>query len=244
MADLTRVYDTPAALAAQAADRFIALASEAISVRGRFCVALAGGSTPKAMNTDLSSRLATALDWSKVEIYFGDERCVGPDHADSNFLMTKTTLLAKLPIPTSNIHRIEGEKGPQAAASAYETLLQARFSREDREAALDVTFLGMGGDGHTASLFPGHDFHADLSRWVTTATAPPQSPIPERVSLTIPFIARSRRVLFTIAGADKAVRLTEVMNARRAGAQKPPAAMVACRGDVEWLLDRAAAGLS
>lgn len=244
MPDISRVFDSPAALAAGAAQRLVTLADQAIRDRGICTLALAGGSTPKAMHAELVAHHAAALDWSKVHVYFGDERCVGPEHPDSNYAMASSTLLGKLPLRPDHVHRIRGELSPDQAAADYERTLRAAFPSSDREPALDIVLLGMGADGHTASLFPDHDFHADLNRWVTTAIAPPQSPVKERVSLTIPFISRARRVLFALAGADKTARLAEVMAARRAGAQKPPAAMITCRGDVEWLTDRAAAGLA
>ena len=143
-------------LSRKAAEQFVALARQAMAARGRFAVALSGGSTPKA----LYSLLATAefseqLDWRHIHLFFGDERCVAPDHAESNYRMVKEALLAKIAIPNENVHRMAGEFAPEDAAAAYAAQLTGFFDLpENKPPRFDLIFLGLGEDGHTASLFP------------------------------------------------------------------------------------------
>jgi 6-phosphogluconolactonase len=240
--DTVRVFDDASTLAREAAARFAACASASIAQRGSFHVALAGGSTPKAMYTLLAGDTGRGIDWSRVHIYWGDERCVPPEHPDSNAGAATKALLSHVPIPAAQIHRIRGEAGAQAASAEYETLLRA-LARGG--ALFDLVLLGMGTDGHTASLFPGRDFTRDHGHLAISTIAPPQSPIAERVSITFDAIQASRHALLLIAGADKREILARVREARRSGtgAAALPTALVQAP-ITEWYLDRAAAGVS
>jgi 6-phosphogluconolactonase len=147
------VYADADALARAAAAHFVARAAEAIATHGRFVVALAGGSTPRATYALLASdKLAARVGWLRVHVLWGDGRCVPPDHRDSNYRMAREALLDKIPIPNANVHRIRGELPPAQAAAAYESELESVLGAEGR---FDLILLGMGDDGHTASLFPG-----------------------------------------------------------------------------------------
>ena len=173
-----RVFDDLQQVAAASADEFVARARRAIQHHGRFTVALSGGSTPKTMHTILAERSAKnpkLVDWSRVHIFFGDERHVPPDHADSNYRMAKETLLSKVLIPAANVHRIQTENPDAAkAAEQYDRELVKAFqlNGEDQMPRLDLIFLGMGPDGHTASLFPGTTAVHELKKRVVANWVP------------------------------------------------------------------------
>lgn len=231
MPDLVRRLPDANAVARAAAEIIVADARAALADRGRFSLVLSGGSTPKLLYTLLASEHAASLDWSKVDVYFGDERCVAPDHPDSNFRMAGAAMLAALPVA---VHRIPAELGPRVAAQIYCGVLPGASPM------FDVVLLGMGADGHTASLFPGHDFAADRGYQVTPATAPPGFAVPDRVSLTRDALGSSRRVLALITGKDKAARLAEVLRERASGIPTFPMSRIRPEG-VEFLIDEAAA---
>ena len=174
----------------------------------------AGGSTPAKLHQHLAAQAPPDL-WPKVSLYFGDERAVGPDDEDSNYRMAKRTLLDALPSQPRAVHRIEGERGQVAAAEAYAACLPAR---------LDVALLGMGEDGHTASLFPGRPEVERTDVRVFAATGP--KPPPERVSLSLTALSDARQVAFLVTGDGKAEALAEVIRQRQAGEPQLPAARV------------------
>jgi 6-phosphogluconolactonase len=187
-------------LARAAADRVRVLAADAIAARGRFRLALAGGSTPRALYVQLAS--TSDVDWSRTDIFFGDERTVPPDHAQSNFRMARETLLHPAAVPPENVHRMRGEDPDlDAAARRYEAALGTN--------PLDVALLGMGADGHTASLFPGTTALDELTRACVAVDVPSQNT--HRLTLTYPVLLAARDVLFLVAGADKADTLAGVL---------------------------------
>lgn len=219
-------------------------ARTAIAARGRFVLVLAGGSTPKALYQQLAlpagESPAGAVDWSRVHVLFGDERCTMPDHPDSNYKMAHDALLVHVGIVPSSVHRIRGELGPVRAAEEYDDTIRRIFA-EDPEGDIDLTLLGMGGDGHTASLFPGRDFARDQGVFAAEAVAPPASPVKERVTMTLSAIRASREVLFLTTGAEKRAMLARVLGAAEKGGDPAlPASMVTCQGPVRWVVDRAA----
>lgn len=233
------VVPTPEDLAHRGADRFIASAARAIAERGRFTVALAGGSTPKALYTLLAKDpYRSEIDWAKVHVFFGDERTVPPDHSDSNYRMARETLLSKVPIPDDNVHRMRGEIDPEEAAADYGRMLKEEFS----DGGLDLTLLGMGDDGHTASLFPhttalGEREHRCVANHVEKLNT-------WRLTLTAPFINRSKQVLVLIAGAGKAERVAEVLE-QADDPERLPIQLIDPRpaGELVWIMDSAAAGM-
>lgn len=232
------VLPDPAAVAAEAAERLVRAAEEAIALSSRFSVALAGGSTPRALFELLAGdAYRNRVDWPNVHVYFGDERTVPPDHRDSNYGMARATLLSKVPIPETQVHRMRGEIDPQEAAKEYGQLLKDQFG----DGGLDLILLGMGDDGHTASLFPG-----------TPALAEPKhrafaNPVPKlnttRITMTAPFINRAREVLITVTGANKASRLSEVLEGPRDTERLPVQLIQPTTGKLTWLVDAAAAGM-
>jgi 6-phosphogluconolactonase len=226
-----RVFEDPAALAFGAAQLISDSLGRAIVERGRASFVLAGGGTPQATYRALAD---SSLDWSSVDLFQGDERCVPPDAPASNYRMVRETLLDPSSVPPANVWRIEGEKEPSEAASAYERRLRERFAGADLP-RFDLVLLGIGTDGHVASLFPGWSSTPD--RWV--AAVEPPSPGPKRVTLELAPLAAARTVCLLVSGAHKAAIVDRVRSG--AGDDLPAAAVVARAEAAIWLLDRAAA---
>jgi 6-phosphogluconolactonase len=240
------VYSTREALMAAAAERFAAAAGEAIGARRRFVVALSGGATPRRLYLQLGAEpYASRVQWPQIDVYWGDERAVPPDDPASNYCIALQTLLDRVALRPERIHRIHGEDDPEAAAVAYERLLREAFAtpagppRDDAGARFDLVLLGLGTDGHTASLFPGGAALDERVRWVTAEVAPPLPP--PRVTLTPPVLNAAAEVVFLVAGPEKAPALRQVLH----GPSRPelwPAQLVAPRsGRLVWLVDRDAA---
>jgi 6-phosphogluconolactonase len=229
------VYDTPEILAGAAAREFADRAREAIAERGRFAVVLAGGSTPEAMYGILASDYDDQIDWRRVYIFFGDERTVPPHHDDSNHKMASEALLDHVPV--ANVHRMRGELPPDEAAAAYEVELR-NFFRTEEIPRFDLILLGIGADGHTASLFPETAALEVSDRWVVAN--PVLKLDAARITLTVPAINAARAVMFLVAGEDKAETLKEILESD-ADPRTYPARLIQPQGGPEWMLDRAAA---
>lgn len=226
-------------LTVAAADRVVDLAAGAMASSGRFVMALSGGSTPRALYTLLASPpYATRIDWSRVHLFWGDERCVSPDHPASNYRMTRETLLDKVPIPAANIHRVRGEDQPEAAAVAYEAELRSMF-RAGRP-RFDLVLLGMGDNGHTASLFPGLQAVRETERWTMAEYVGEVTMW--RVTLTPAALNGAAHLLFLVSGADKASMLRRVLEGPHDPDTLPAQAVHPDQGEVTWLVDVAAAG--
>lgn len=231
------VHPDAATLALETARWIAKLASEAIAARGQFTIALAGGSTPKATYEALASKeLATSIAWKKVIVAFGDERAVAKDHADSNYRMANDALLSPVKVPAKNVLRMKGDaKDLAAAAAEYEATLRERIGDD---VVFDLVLLGIGEDGHTASIFPdvaeacrGPQLVTEVHSSSAIAKGVP------RLTLTYPTLAQARRVAFLAAGANKRPILTRVLERDPA----LPASSVAPRaGTLCFLLDRAA----
>ncbi len=228
MANATRtIVADGEALAIAAADRMASVLATSIAARGRADFALAGGNTPRRAYELLASRYVTTVPWEKVHIWFGDERCVPPDHVDSNYGAARQALLSRVAIPAIQVHRMVAEiEDRDGAARAYDAALPAE---------LDLLLLGLGPDGHTASLFPGSTALGEVERRVV-AVVGPKAP-PNRLTLTPPAIAAARVVLVLAAGSDKAAAVARAF-ASDASPDAIPACLLAGR---DWLLDRAAA---
>lgn len=238
MSEVRRFADLDA-LSRAAADELIELAQAAVAARGRFHVALSGGSTPRRLFELLAARGKDALPWDQIELWWGDERCVPPDHADSNYGMAREHLIRPLGLDEARVHRMHGELDPGASARAYEDELRAALGEPP---VLDYALQGMGPDGHTASLFPGSAGLAETRRSViANAVRSPLVPggAATRITLTAPAINRARHVRFLVAGADKAGALAAVLEGPREP-QRYPAQLIEAL-DVAWLVDEAAA---
>src|SRR5881396_748256 len=233
------VLPTAAALADAAAGRFITAARDAIASHGQFIVALSGGSTPRDTYLLLGTEaLVSRVMWSRVQVLWGDERCVPPDHIESNYRMARETLLDRVPIPAENVHRVHGEDDPATAAEVYEATLRALL-RTPAGARIDLVLLGLGEDGHTASLFPGSAAVDERTRWVLAARAPAAAVW--RITLTPAVINAAAEVLFLVSGGAKAGILRRVLEGPHRPQELPAQAIAPSNGRVRWCVDAAAA---
>lgn len=234
-----RIYPDAPTLADGAAQLFADKAAAAQADHGMFYVVLSGGSTPKAMFKRLSAEpYRSKIEWGKVSVFWGDERPVPPKHADSNFKMAREALLRHVPIPPHQVHRMEGERDPQEAAADYEKMLRSIW-KDAGHPQFDLIFLGMGDDGHTASLFP-HTAALDEKRAWVRANHVPQLDT-WRITLTAPAINAARCVAFLVSGESKRVRLHAVLN----GEHKPydqPSQLIKPPRVLIWMLDQDAIG--
>jgi 6-phosphogluconolactonase len=226
------------ALASAAAEFFVAQAQASIQARGRFAVALSGGSTPRQLYERLAQfDLASLVNWEAVHLFWGDERCVPPNHPDSNYRMARESL--RVPVPEQNIHRVYGEIAPEAAAEKYENELRSFFGDVPR---FDLILLGLGDDGHTASLFPSSPTLHEQTRWAAAvAHETPPPPLVPRVTLTLPVINAARQIVFLVSGAGKAERLAEVLHAPTESHSLPASMIRPGNGEILWLVDKSAA---
>jgi 6-phosphogluconolactonase len=237
------VVDNPEDVARTAADAVVRLAKEAVERRGRFVIALSGGSTPKRLYRLLAEEatLRDAVPWQGVHVCWGDERHVPPTHPDSNYRMVSEALLCHVPIPAAQIHRIAAEYADaDSAAWAYERTLREVFDLgEGERPSFDLMLLGMGSDGHTASLFPGSPALAERTRlviapWVGTLAA-------YRITLSLPVLTGAATTLVLIAGSEKAATLRDVLEGPHQPERFPIQGLRESTGRISWLADRAAA---
>ncbi len=239
------VVDDLEALAAEAARRLEAATRAAVTERGRATVALSGGATPARLFDLLADGAAGSarpeVDWPRVHLFWGDERAVPPDHPDSNYRMARERLLDRVgAIPPGNVHRIEAELGAAEAAQRYERTLVTFFDLAPGAfPRFDLVLLGLGGDGHTASLFPGTAALRERAFRVTANTVPQLGT--ERVTLTYPTLNAAREVLFLVAGADKARALAAALDPAARAEEIPARGVAPADGRLTWLVDRAAA---
>jgi 6-phosphogluconolactonase len=235
----SEIFASAEAAGARGAELFLNAAREALAARGRFSVALSGGSSPIPLFRRLAEEASSSgIDWSSVHVFWADERCVPPGHAESNYRLADELFLSKLPSPGAVIHRVAGELLPDEATRRYEAELFASFPDEEIP-VFDLLLLGVGSDGHTASLFPGMDLDGFTGRKaVAVYVEKLQS---HRVTLTLPVLCNARRTVFLVTGAAKAEIIGEILGV--SGETHYPAARVAALGNhVSWLLDRDAAG--
>jgi len=237
---IIKTYPNTETLARESAMHFIECANEAISERGQFAVTLAGGSTPKALYGTLATlELVPRVEWEKVHIFWGDERCVAPNHEDSNYNMAFDVMLQHLPIPVNQIYRMEGELEPKEAAHAYEESLKNFF--QPKPPRFDLILLGLGDDGHTASLFPETKALAETQPWVVANYVRKLSAW--LLTMTPRIINQAANVTFLVAGEGKAQALQRVLAGRYTPEEIPAQMIRPERGQLRWLLDSSAATL-
>lgn len=233
------------ALARRAAEQFVAISEQAAAKRGRARIAISGGSTPKAafqLLADPSEPFLGRMPWGKLDLYWVDERTVPPDHPESNFRMTREAMLDRVPLKPEQIHRMEGELEPEVAAARYESLLRNTFRLEGAETPrFDLVQLGMGDDGHTASLFPHTEAIHEMSRLVTANKVPQKDTW--RITLTWPVINQASSVFFLIGGANKAELVKEVFTGPRDPERLPSQLIWPSSGILTLVLDKDAAAL-
>lgn len=239
-----RIFDHAEELAQVAAEAFVKNAQEAIARSGRFAVALAGGSTPKRLYRLLADApYCHQIDWGRLLILWSDERAVPPDHPDSNYKMAWDALLCRVPIDPTRVLRMRGEApdADQAAADYQQQIAAAMAVPDDGPAPrLDLILLGIGDDGHTASLFPFTKALQEPRRWVA-ANLVPQKQM-NRLTMTLPILNRARRVVFLVTGANKAIVLREILEGPPETGRLPAQAVQPIDGQLIWMVDREAAG--
>lgn len=230
-----RVLGTPPELFHAAADEFI---NQAVAKKGKFSVALSGGSTPKSLYSLLAGEKRSSVPWDKTYFFFGDERHVPPDHPDSNYRMANEAMFSKVPVRPENIFRIHAEDDAEQAARDYERTLQTFFSLKPNESPrFDLIFLGMGPDGHTASLFPGTAALNETRRLVVANWV--EKFETDRITMTFPVLNHAACVIFLTSGADKASMVHEVLENAKAGL--PCQKVRPINGRLIWMVDKAAA---
>jgi 6-phosphogluconolactonase len=245
-------YPNLAALGNAAAESICALAVKCVNEHGVFSVALSGGNTPMSLYESLTGPpYETRMPWSHIHIFWGDERCVPSDHPDSNFAMASRALISKVRIPPRNVHRIPGEvEPPEDAAATYEKILRGFFGSNlqgdthshassvgESFPSFDVILLGMGKDGHTASLFPGDEALEEEKRWMTAVRNPRCPPPVPRITLTLPVINRAQCILFLVSGSGKGNVLDAILDDPHSAARLYPAARVVPDGRAVWFID-------
>jgi len=235
------VFEDAEELSRAAAGFFYELVRQSVDERGRFTVALSGGSTPRRMFEILAEpAMSRDIPWHRVVVFWGDDRAVPPDHVHSNYRMAHDALLRHVSIAAENVHRIQGELGADEAAAVMLKELDTVFIKEDMP-TFDLVLQGMGTDGHTASLFPGTNA-LEARDWVVPVHDPPADPKLDRVTMTFPILNNARTALFLAAGANKQSIIAEIMNDPNAG-ERYPAARVQAEATL-WYVDQAAFGVN
>lgn len=240
---IVKIYPDPDSLFRGAAERFEEIYTESIRFSDRFSVVLAGGSTPKGLYNLLAAGSEDrSIDWSRIHFFWGDERCLPPEHSESNYNMVYNAMLRDLNLnqPETHIHRIIGEEEPGRAAELYTTVIEEYFGGRDK-VRFDLVLLGLGADGHTASLFPGSPVLQENNK-IVAPELKPGIPGPARVTLTFPALNASAKIIFLISGESKAAMVRRLLNGDIS--EELPASMVCpVDGTVEFLLDEQAASL-
>ena len=236
-----RVFPDVNELSLRAAEVVARTINDAVRSTGRCSLVLSGGSTPRTLYGLLASRFRDTIPWGHVHLFWGDERYVPPDDAHSNYRMAKETLLDHVPCPASNVHPMTTHSSdPDAAAQAYEATLRSYFA--DAPPAFDLVLLGLGPEGHTASLFPGSSVLAEPTRWVRAVTAPADPPV--RLTLTFPLLTRAANIYFLVTGSNKARALHHILTGTADPNTSPAAGIRLAAGTLIWWVDREAAAQS
>ena len=230
-----RVLPDTTALTSAALEELLECSRAALAARGCFSLALAGGGTPRALYLALADASADFAQWA---VFFGDERCVPPQHSASNYRMVREAWLDRAAVPPGGVHRVQGELDPDQAAGAYERELRRVLGDPPR---LDLVLLGLGTDGHTASLFPGSEALLEQRRLVVATQG--AGPVARRITLTLPALALARRVVLLVEGQAKAEMVRRALEPRPGEPALPVHAVLERAAQVLWLLDEAAAGL-
>ncbi len=239
--DFLKVVADAEELSRAAVEEIARCARESIAARARFTLVLSGGNTPRAIYSRLAAEKKDSLAWGKTFIFFGDERHVAPDHPDSNYRMAKESLLSKVPIPPENVHRIQAELDAEEAARKYEQELSLFFGLQPGALPrFDLVLLGMGDDGHTASLFPGTRGLAELSHTVIANDGPKLNT--QRITLTYPVLNNAAEIMVMVSGAGKAEILAQVLRSGDS-TQFPVLGVHPKPGRLLWLADEGAARL-
>ena len=226
------------ALSQEAANRLLSAAEEASRTRGKFHLVLSGGGTPKHLYRKLAKpAFSSMMPWSYVHLYWGDERCVPPDHAESNYGQARDILIKNVPVRNKNIHRVNGELAPEIAASDYSSRLREISGAGQEWPEFDLVLLGLGDDGHTASLFPGHLSHEEQTRPVLAVTAEYGGRPADRVTLTPLALNSARQIIYLVSGRSKAEALSAALGEQYDPIRWPSQRIKPIHGSVTWLVD-------
>jgi len=236
-----RIYDTLSVAVRALADQIVQISERAIGTRGRFTIALSGGETPRILYRLLATEEYTSrIEFMSWHVFFGDERCVPPDNDESNYHMARQSFLDHVPIPVGNIHRMHGEIEPDLAARAYEDLLRDFFTRRgETRPRFDLVLLGMGAEGHTASLFHGSPALAVEDRWVMAPYVEPLGT--HRLTLTAKAINAAARIFFLVGGSAKAEALARAIRPPASADEALPVHAIHPDGELRWYVDQSAA---
>lgn len=241
MDKIVKIFPSPDELALKFAEELVSMITESAKVIKNFTIALSGGSTPEVLFTLLGDKYAKSIPWEYVNFFWGDERCVSPDSSESNFAMTNRTLLSKIEIPSANIHRIKGEDDPEMEAARYsEEVLH--FTRiRDSLPLFDLILLGLGDDGHTASIFPGHLDMFVSDKLCVTAFHPETKQ--KRITLTGRVINNAENVTFLVTGKKKEGIVEKIFKNKPEAINYPAFYIVPYYGSLSWFLDEDAGRL-
>lgn len=234
-------FPTPYLLAEKFAEDMVGLINESAKRKKPFSVALSGGSTPELLFTRLGDYYSKSIPWEYVRLFWGDERCVTPDDSDSNYGMTKRILIDKIDIPASNIHRIKGEEEPGAEASRYSAEISGCMAERDGFPVFDMVILGLGEDGHTASIFPGHLDLLVSEKICEVAVHPVTNR--QRVTLTGKVINNAEVVVFLVTGRKKAAIVEKIIHKSPSSLIFPASYIMPVYGDLTWYIDEEAGSL-
>ncbi len=240
MSGALRSFPGPLELARSAAELLAGMAERAVREVGAFRLALSGGGTPRALYTRLAEPpFASRIPWEKLEVYWGDERFVPPRHEQSNYRLAAETLLERVPVPADRVHPVPTDAAtPEQAALAYTGTLRALAAEQGRSPpCFDLALLGLGSDGHTASLFPGGPECAERERWCVASIAPEGAAVRERITLTLPVLNAARCVLFLVSGIEKRKILQKVLRPALGEERRYPAQLVLPAGELLWFTD-------
>jgi len=238
-----RIFPSLASETAAAARHVAERARTSVRARGSFSIVLAGGRTPQGLYRLLARRYRRVLPWPATDVFFGDERCVPPEDPESNYALASESLLSHVPVAPRRVHRLRGElRPPSKEAERYSRAIGPLPPLADPpEARFDLVLLGVGPDGHTASLFPGDPALKERRRTVVAVRRPGQPPLVPRLTLTLPALASSREVCFLVSGSEKAAAVGSIFRSFPDGDARFPASLVRTAGATIWFLDRAAA---
>jgi 6-phosphogluconolactonase len=235
-----QIFPDLMAISQKAAEMFVLLARASISEKGRFAVAISGGSTPKRFYSLLgSAAYRDQIDWPSVHFFWADERCVPKEDEENNFKLASETFLSRVPVPDRNIHRIKGEKGPEVGTKDYGGRIRSFFGTLGLP-VFDLILLGMGEDGHTASLFPGSKVLQERGRPAVPVYL--EKPGVDRITVTLPVLNRASQIIFLVSGSSKAGAVRRVLEEEEMGEQLPASLIRPLHGSVTWLIDEEAAG--
>ena len=236
-----KIFQTPYDLAEKFAEEMVCMINESVKEEKTFTVALSGGSTPELLFSLLGDNYAKSVSWKNVHLFWGDERCVPPDNAESNFGLTKRKLIDKIEIPAINVHRIKGEEDPEYEAERYSNEILTFTQSRNGLPFFDLFILGLGDDGHTASIFPGNTEILNSEKICEVATHPVT--YQQRITITGRVINNSSRVVFLVTGKKKAEIVENIINNRAEALNFPASFIVPTYGMLNWIVDKEAASL-